>query len=111
MGKVKIQKNRSIDEMFDGVTENKSFETMMWDEEPTHQFKQKRQVSSKGKTASDFRVEFFTEDLQEKVGKILLDIKMAYFKDGVGDISLEVVKDGRNVVIKTAPKKVKTHLE
>lgn len=29
---------------------------------------------------------------------------MAYFKDGVGDISLEVVKDGRNVVIKTAPK-------
>ena len=29
---------------------------------------------------------------------------MAYYKDGVGDISLEVVKDGRNVVIKTAPK-------
>ena len=32
------------------------------------------------------------------------DLKALIFKDGVGDISLEVVKDGRNVVIKTAPK-------
>ena len=47
---------------------------------------------------------FFTDDLQEKVGSLLLEIKMAYYKDGVGDISLEVVKDGRNVVIKTGPK-------
>ena len=58
----------------------------------------------KNRRPAIFAASSFTDDLQEKVGSILLDIKMAYFKDGVGDISLEVVKDGRNVVIKTAPK-------
>ena len=81
MAKHKIPKNRSLEDMFKGVKEEASQQT-----------------------AEDFRKQFFTDDLQKKVGTILLDIKMAYYKDGVGDISLEVVKDGRNVVIKTAPK-------
>ncbi len=54
-----------------------------------------------GTSAEDFRKQFFTDELQQRVGTLLLEIKMAYYKDGVGDISLEVVKDGRNVVIKT----------
>lgn len=87
MAKHKIPKNRSIEDMFQGVEEESTFETTGWEDD---------EVS--------VRRQFFTDDLQEKVGSILLDIKMAYFKDGVGDISLEVVKDGRNVVIKTAPK-------
>ena len=73
MAKHKIPKNRSIEDMFQGVEEESTFETTGWEDD-------------------------------EVSGSILLDIKMAYFKDGVGDISLEVVKDGRNVVIKTAPK-------
>ena len=96
MAKHKIPKNRSIEDMFQGVEEEATFETTGWEDD---------EVSVRRPQAkSDFRRQFFTDDLQEKVGSILLDIKMAYFKDGVGDISLEVVKDGRNVVIKTAPK-------
>lgn len=103
MAKHKIPKNRSLEDMFKGVKEEITFETADWDdEEPT-----KRPVVQKKpakQSAADFRRQFFSDDLQEKVGKMLLDIKLAYYKDGVGDISLEVVKDGRNVVIKTAPK-------
>lgn len=36
-----------------------------------------------------------------------MEIKLAYYKDGIGDISLEVVKNGRNIEIKTHPKKRK----
>ncbi len=103
MAKHKIPKNRSLEDMFQGVTEEVTFENADWDDEPQTT---RRTVtkSAKKQSASDFRKQFFTDDLQEKVGSILLDIKMAYFKDGIGDISLQVVKDGRNVIIKTAPK-------
>lgn len=106
MAKHKIPKNRSLEDMFAGVQEELTFETADWDDgEP------RRSPSGAAKAArqspGDFRKQFFTEDLQEKVGALLLEIKMAYYKDGVGDISLQAVRDGRNIVIKTAPKAVK----
>ena len=104
LAKHKIPKNRSIEDMFKGVQEEDTFETTGWEDDDASPRRQPVRKSDKKQTAGDFRRQFFTDDLQEKVGSILLDIKMAYFKDGVGDISLEVVKDGRNVVIKTAPK-------
>ena len=99
MAKNKIPKNRSLEDMFAGVKEELTFETADRDDEAA--------ISAKPRlrqTKGDLRKQFFTDDLQEKVGAILLDIKLAYYKDGVGDISLQVVKDGRNIVIKTAPK-------
>jgi hypothetical protein len=103
MAKHKIPKNRSIEDMFQGVQEEETFETMDWDDE-SDQTNRMVKKPAKQQTASDFRKQFFSDDLQEKVGRILLEIKMDYYKDGVGDISMQVVKDGRNVVIKTAPK-------
>jgi hypothetical protein len=103
MAKHKIPKNRSIEDMFQGVQEEETFETAGWEDEPD----QPRRVvkkPAKEQTAADFRKQFFSDDLQEKVGRLLLDIKMAYYKDGFGDISMQIVKDGRNVVIKTMPK-------
>ena len=38
---------------------------------------------------------------------MLLDIKMEYFKEGEGDFSIQVKRDGKNIVLETAPKKVK----
>ena len=104
MAKHKIPKNRSLDDMFKGVKEEVTFETADWDDEEAVTRRPVVKKKASQQTAEDFRKQFFTDDLQKKVGTILLDIKMAYYKDGVGDISLEVVKDGRNVVIKTAPK-------
>ena len=91
MAKHKIPKNRSLEDMFKGVKEEITFETADWDDEPAAK-PRVVQKPAKKQTASDFRKQFFTDDLQEKVGSLLLEIKMAYYKDGVGDISLEVVK-------------------
>jgi len=104
MAKFKIPKNRSIEDMMTGMQEEITFETADWGDEPDSRRRPAAKKAGKGQSEKDFCAQFFTKELQEKVGKILLDIKLAYFKDGEGDISLEVVKDGRNVVIKTAPK-------
>ena len=45
--------------------------------------------------------------LETQIGKLLLDIKMEYFKEGVGDFFIEVRKDGKNLVLHTGPKKIK----
>ena len=100
MAKIKIEKNRSIADMMRGSDETDTFETMVWEDDDTP----KPKVVKKEVRKETLEAGFFDVDLQEKVGKILLDIKMQYYKEGVVDYSLEVVKDGKNVVIKTAPK-------
>lgn len=104
MARHKIPKNRSLEEMFQGVKEENTFETTGWDDDTVTHRPHLKAGKKKVQTTGDFRRTFFTPELQERVGSLLLEIKLAYYKDGVGDISLEVTKDGRNVVIKTAPK-------
>ena len=41
------------------------------------------------------------------IGKMLLDIKMEYFKEGEGAFSIQVKREDKNIVLETAPKKVK----
>ena len=97
MAKHKIPKNRSLNEMFAGVKEELTFETGGVEDEPQVGLTNLPQ----GRQHNSLRKEFFTKELQEQVGALLLDIK-----DGVGEVSLKVVRDGNNVVIKTTPKKV-----
>lgn len=104
MAKHKIPKNRSLEDMFQGVKEELTFENTDWDDEEEVKRPKVVTKSQKKTQTESLRKQFFTDDLQEKVGALLLDIKMAYYKDDVGDIALEVVKDGKNVVIKTHPK-------
>ena len=54
-----------------------------------------------------FYREFLTEKVETMIGKILLDIKMEYFKEGEGAFSIQVKREGKNIVLETAPKKVK----
>ena len=79
MAKHKIPKNRSLEDMFKGVKEEITFETADWDDEPAAK-PRVVQKPAKKQTASDFRKQFFTDDLQEKVGSLLLEIKMATIK-------------------------------
>ena len=51
--------------------------------------------------------EYLTESLETQIGKLLLDVKMDYFKQGEGDFSVQVKRDGMNIILQTAPKKVK----
>ena len=59
------------------------------------------------KTDDDFYQEFLTERIKTEIGKLLLAIKMDYFKEDVKDFSIQVKRNGNNILLETAPKKVK----
>ncbi len=106
MAKFKIQKNLSDQDMFKGFSEEETFETAMLKDEVTSGpkgIKKKVQGTSK----DEFYREFLTETIETEIGKALLDIKMEYFKDGVGDFFVQVKKEGKRIILETGPKKVK----
>lgn len=108
MGKFKIQKGLSDQDMFKNVKEEESFETA-WLEEDAPSSKISKRVQTKSKEASQesFYREFLTEAVETEIGKALLAIKMEYFKEGVGDFFVHVKKDGKQIVLETGPKKIK----
>lgn len=106
MAKFKIRKNLSDQDMFKDFVEEETFETAMLKDEAVKSVKgSKKKTPAQSKEA--FYRDFLTETVQTQIGKALLDIKMEYFKDGVGDFFIQVKKDGRNIVLETGPKKVK----
>lgn len=108
MAKFKIQKNLSDADMLKGFSDEESFEDKMLKMDEGIVLKTVKQNTKKAqeKSQDDFYREFLTDNLTAQIGKALLDIKMAYFKDGC-DFSIQVKRDGRNIVLETAPKQFK----
>ena len=104
MAKFKIQKNLTDADMMKGFKEEDNFETTMLDCDKAA----KKVVIHQGNNSKEeFYREFLTDIVEAQIGKLLLDIKMEYFRAGEGAFSIQVKKDGKNIVLETAPKKVK----
>lgn len=99
MAKV-IKKNLSDAEMFAGYKETLTFETGVTTEPETTP---PRNASKKQQP--DFHSSFFTPELQEKVGKALLEVKMQLFKEGIVDFDLKVSREGSKVILTAVPAK------
>lgn len=106
MAKFKIQKGLSDADMFKNVKEEETFETAMLKGEAAARRPAPLRKSPANSQEAFYR-EFLTEKVETQIGKLLLDIKMEYYKDCYGDFSIQVKKDGRNILIETAPKKNK----
>ena len=106
MAKFKIQKGLSDADMFKNVKEEETFETAMLKGEAAARRPAPLRKSPANSQEAFYR-EFLTEKVETQIGKLLLDIKMEYYKDGYGDFSIQVKKDGRNILIETAPRKNK----
>lgn len=101
MGKIKIPKNLTDAQMYQGMREQKSFETEVYaDEEPVKKAAKPAKV-----TEQSFRRGFLSPAIEQRIGELLLEIKMEYYRDEIVDFSIEVRKEGRNIVLETAPKK------
>ncbi len=105
MAKIKIQKGLSDADMMKHFKADDNFEETMLDMECVAN-KPTIHKSAKRKEDAFYR-EFLTEKVETLIGKMLLDIKMEYFKEGEGAFSIQVKRDGKNIVLETAPKKVK----
>lgn len=95
MSKSKIRKNLSDEEMFANYKEEITFENA-WDDtvvaEPA--VKTVKKDSEKEGIHS-----FFTPELQEQVGKALLELKVQLYKEGIIDYRIEVSREGRQVIL------------
>ncbi len=107
MAKFKIQKGLSDAEMMKQWGGNDNFEETMMQAERNADETSDAAAQSPKQTQDAFYREFLTEKVETLIGKMLLDIKMEYFKKEQGAFSIQVKRDGKNIVLETAPKKVK----
>lgn len=100
MAKLTIKKNLSDADMFVGHKEVITFENSPVEEEAV------KPVRPAAKNQQpDFHSSFFTPELQEKVGKGLLEIKMQLFKEGIVDFDIKVNREGTKLILSAVPAK------
>lgn len=95
-----FKKNLTDKDMLAGYEEESTFETeLLAQEEPVP----KAKSVSKNTAPSDFKSAFFSSELQEDVGKALLELKVKLYKEGILDYKLKVLQEGRQVIITALP--------
>ncbi|CQR72866.1 hypothetical protein SOV_02490 [Sporomusa ovata DSM 2662] len=102
----KIQKNLSDSDMFKGWHEQPTFETEIDDEPVRLSVK-----PAKKDSAADINSAYFTPELQESVGKALLELKLNLYKQGIVDYQIKVSCQDNQVMLTAVPAKVKTKPE
>lgn len=101
----KIKKNLSDADMLVGWKETISFESDVYKEEPD-----KVQATAKTKDkpeSKSFLSSFLTPELEEKIGKAMLDLKLELYKKGMVDFTLKVSHDADRIIIQAVPAKEK----
>lgn len=102
MAKHRIPKNLTDADMYLQAQEKTTFETDVY----TETDRQSARVKTTSKVStSDFHRGFLSEKVAERIGELMLQIKMEYYREEIVDFSVEVRKEGRNIVLVTAPKK------
>lgn len=100
----KIPKNLSDKEMFVGFKEEKTFEHTFL--EADTQIEDKPAIHKK-KEKEDLSTAFLTKELQEKIGKALLELKLDLFKEGLVEYDLKVTREGKKIVLSAVASKKK----
>lgn len=96
----KIPKNLSDKSMFGNFAEQITFENDIFQEESPAP----KVVKPVKKESAGYVNEFFTPELQEKVGKALLELKVELYKDGIVDFDVKVMRHGKEIILTAAPK-------
>jgi hypothetical protein len=98
----KIPKNLSDKSMLGSYAEQITFENDIFAEEKIAT----KQMKPEKKASAAYVSEFFTPQLQEKVGKALLELKVELYKQGIVDFDIKVARQERQVVLTAVPSKV-----
>lgn len=95
----KIKKNLSDQEMLANWQEEHTFENAVFSEAPVPKVQTKDKQSLAGS--------FLTAELQEKIGKALLELKVELYKDGIIDYDIKVSSRDKQILLVPVPKKKK----
>lgn len=97
----KIPKNLSDKSMMGKYTEEITFENDIFAEEKVAA----KPIKPEKKASVAYVSEFFTPELQEKVGKALLELKVELYKQGIVDFDIKVARQDKQVVLTAVPSK------
>jgi len=98
----KIPKDLSDKSMVGNYTEQITFENDIFAEEKVAP----RPVKAEKKVSTAYVSEFFTHELQEKVGKALLELKVELYKQGIVDFDIKVARLDKQVILTAVPSKM-----
>lgn len=96
---MKIKKNLSDADMFNGYQEEKSFETEYGPADDSKSAPVARDNKGQGKEL------FLSGEALEKLNKYLLELSMEWFKNGNGEAEWKVLKEKDQIVIKAVQAK------
>lgn len=94
MGKTTIKRGLSDQEMLGKWKETPTFEHDMEEAAPKQPQPAKKES-------------FFTQELQDKVSKSLLEIKLGLFQQGILDYEIKVSREENKVILTAVPKPAK----
>ena len=94
----KIPKNLSDKSMAVNYKEEITFENDIYADDKV----EIKTVKSEKKSAA-YVSEFFTPQLQEKVGKALLELKVELYKQGIVDFRINVARLDKQVILTASP--------
>ena len=97
----KIPKNLSDTAMFGDYKENITFENDNFEEEVTA-IQPNRGLK---KDSKSYTSEFFTPELQEKVGKAILELKVKLYNEGIVDFDIKVTTQDKQIILTGVPSK------
>jgi len=93
----KIPKNLSDNDMLS-----------VWDKKAQAESREEAEkVSVKDAAKPSYESGFLTPELQQSIGKAMLELKVKLYKEGIVDYNMKVKQEGNQIVLTAVPRKVK----
>ena len=100
----KIPRGLSDEQMTAGMNEDLTFENGGYQDEKT----KKKKILPKKKDDNNMLLDFITPVLAEKLGRQLLELKLALYQEGIVDYRFRVERQGHSIVMTAVETKPKT---
>jgi len=98
----KIPKNLSDKDMLKGFKEEKTLEDLFIEADAKEQ---KKQQQKKAVAHEVIEIAYLTPDIVDKLGKMLLELKLSLYQEGVVDYSMTIRREGNDIILSPKEKK------
>ena len=93
----KIPKNLSDKDMVQGYKEEATLESVVLASEEAEDKKRRQQAGRQ--TAKDLHIAYLTPDVIDKLGKLLLELKLDLYQEGIRDYHIRLHREGKDIVL------------
>mgnify|MGYP003595618309 CR=1 FL=1 len=93
----KIPRNLSDKDMLHDYKEEQTLESVFLDAEAKEDKKRRRNASVQPK--ENLQLAYLTPDIVDRLGKLLLELKLDLYQQGITDYTMKVKRAGRDIVL------------